>query len=242
MGEPRWMTTVVSSLSLPVGRCGRDRALPARRPGGERGLTAFGAMVMTRGFGLLLAGILCASAAGAAWAQAGRKPQPASAEKVGSIYGGASVNGGDVDFEGELRLSFKGSTLTAAALDACTSTDPTSGVSDRFKATLSIKGNDLTGSGTTDIGRQPFTVSLKRSANGDGLDLTGQIGVGGVPIALKAEGVDLQPAENNPEDAPEPVAGAVPTFNALSIRTPHGRAREVLDVLRPEQASDDTIR
>lgn len=192
---------------------------------------------MTRGFGLLLAGVLCASSTGAARAQAGKKPQPASVEKVGSIYGGATVNGGDVDFEGELRLSLKGNALTAATLDACTSTDPTSGVSDRFKATLSIKGNELAGSGTTDIGRQPFTVSLKRSGNGDSVDLTGQVGLSGVQIALKAEGVDLRPVEGGSEDATEPVAGAVPTFNALTIRTPLGRAKEVLDVLRAEQAS-----
>jgi hypothetical protein len=194
-------------------------------------------MIMMRGFGLLLAGALCAGSTVAARAQTGKKPQPAAVEKVATIFGGATANGGDVDFEGELRLSFRGTTLTAATLDACTSTDPTSGVSDRFKATLSIKGNELTGSGSTDIGRQPFTVALKRSGNADSVDLGGQISVSGVPISLKSEGVDLQPVENSPEDAAEPEAGAVPTFNTLTIRTPLGRAREVVEVLRAQQAT-----
>ena len=191
---------------------------------------------MVRGTGLLLAGLLCASSIEAAWAQAGKRA-PASIEKSGSIYGGASVNGADVDFEGDLRLSFKGGTLVGGTLDACTSTEATSGVSDRLKATLSVKGDDLTGSGTTDVGKQPFSVALKRAGTADSLNLTGRVGVAGIPISIKAEDVDLQTAEETSDAADEQASGPVPTFNLLAIRTPLGRAKEVLDQLRAEQAS-----
>lgn len=77
-----------------------------------------------------------------------------------------------------LRETRQGKTVTAATLDVCYPADKTSDRKDRFVSTLTVNGNNLTGSAQTQVDKLPVAIRLTRRPTGDTFEFKGQIVVG----------------------------------------------------------------
>lgn len=77
-----------------------------------------------------------------------------------------------------LKETRQGKTVTAAVLDVCYPVEKGSDRKDRFVASLTVSGQNLTGT-TQSLGdKLPVTVKLARKASGDSFEFRGQITIG----------------------------------------------------------------
>ena len=143
---------------------------------------------------LCLIGLMTATA-GVAAAQVKSAPKGAPSGPETRYF--TSVDGlmdGNADVI--LKETRSGKTVTAATLDVCYSADRGSSRKDRFVAPLSVSGNTLTGTATSEGDRLPVSVKLTRKPTGESFEFKGQITVGQTTTEVTStDNTDLSESE-----------------------------------------------
>lgn len=126
-----------------------------------------------------------------------------------------------------LRETRQGKTVTAATLDVCYPADKGSDRKDRFVATLTVAGQTLSGTTTSQVDKLPVTIKLTRRPTGDSFEFKGQIGVGQTTTNVTSsdntdqsekEFQDNQATDDNIAAAPKDFTEVSPEAIAVKIK------------------------
>ena len=165
---------------------------------------------------LCLIGLMTATS-GFAYAQL--KNAPKAAPSGPEIRYFTSVDGlmdGNADVI--LKETRQGKTVTAATLDVCYSADRGSARKDRFVTTLTVSGNTLTGTATSEADKLPVSVKLNRKPTGETFEFKGQITVGQTTTEVTStDNTDLSESEfRDSQSSDDSIAVAPKDFTEVS--------------------------
>ncbi len=117
-----------------------------------------------------------------------------------------------------LKETRQGKSVTAATLDVCYPAASGTERKERFVLPLAISGPALSGSGETQIGKQPVSVKLTRKGTADGTEFKGQIVIGPRTIEVDStDNPDISESEfRDNQPTPDTIVAAPKDFTEVS--------------------------
>jgi hypothetical protein len=173
---------------------------------------------------LCLIGLMTATSA-TAFAQSKSAPKTASGIETRYFTSVDGLMDGNADVI--LKETRQGKTVTAATMDVCYPADRGSSRKDRFVATLTVNGNTLTGTATSEADKLPVSVKLNRRPTGETFEFKGQITIGQTTTEVtstdntdlsESEFRDSQSSDSSIAVAPNDFADVSPESIAVKVR------------------------